>query len=274
MKKTILTLIAAAVLFTAASAGAMCEAQSAVTVYVDGELVDTAGLSYIENGATYVPVREMCRALGATRTEWTGSESVIEAEGLGIRIAPGELYFTANGRCVYTEHGCLLRSGRLMAHVRPLCAAYGADVEWNGAEKAVYIKTGGDPIQPGDEFYDDNDLYWLSRIIQAEAGGESLEGKIAVGNVVLNRVESPLFPNSVYDVIFDKKYGVQFTPAYSGGLKREPPDEAVAAAKLALEGVNTAQGSLYFVAARAASSSWAGRNREFVSQIGNHCFYA
>ena len=57
--------------------------------------------------------------------------------------------------------------------------------------------------------YSENDLYWLSRIIEAEASGESFSGKIAVGNCVLNRVKSSEFPNTIYDVIFDKNHGVQ-----------------------------------------------------------------
>jgi len=65
----------------------------------------------------------------------------------------------------------------------------------------------------------------------------SLEGKLAVANVVLNRVKSPSFPNTVYDVIFQKG---QFPPAYKSGFKElVPPDECIIAAKMALEGVTT-----------------------------------
>lgn len=49
------------------------------------------------------------------------------------------------------------------------------------------------------------DLYWLSRIISAESRGESLKGQIAVGNVVLNRVEEDDFPDTIPAVIFDRK---------------------------------------------------------------------
>jgi N-acetylmuramoyl-L-alanine amidase len=53
---------------------------------------------------------------------------------------------------------------------------------------------GGGAIESGDTWYDEEDLYWLSRIISAEARGESLEGQIAVGNVVLNRMKSDRWP--------------------------------------------------------------------------------
>ena len=61
--------------------------------------------------------------------------------------------------------------------------------------------------------YSEDDLYWLSRIIEAESKGEPMEGKIAVGNVIINRRESPDFPDSIYEVIFEKTSGkYQFTP--------------------------------------------------------------
>ena len=64
--------------------------------------------------------------------------------------------------------------------------------------------------------YDAGELYWLSRIICAESGAESMSGQIAVGNVILNRVRSGSFPNTVEGVIFDRKDAVQFEPVSNG----------------------------------------------------------
>ena len=64
-----------------------------------------------------------------------------------------------------------------------------------------------------------------------------MEGKIAVGNVVLNRVNDPRFPNTVYGVVFQRN---QFTPAMTGTINRTPNESSVIAAKLCLEGANTA----------------------------------
>src|SRR5699024_12370625 len=74
-----------------------------------------------------------------------------------------------------------------------------------------------------------HDALPISRLIYAESGNQPLEGKIAVGNVVLNRVASPLFPNTVADVIYQPN---QFSPAGSGHLSRTPNAESVVAAKL------------------------------------------
>ncbi len=106
------------------------------------------------------------------------------------------------------------------------------------------ITSGSGPILSGEQAYQADVVYWLSRIIYAESGNQPLDGKIAVGNVVLNRVASPRFPNSVYEVIFQRN---QFTPAANGSINRTPSAESVVAAKLCLDGANTAGSALYFV---------------------------
>lgn len=98
-------------------------------------------------------------------------------------------------------------------------------------------------------------------------------GKIAVANVVLNRVKSPLFANNIYDVIFDRNYGVQFTPILNGTIYNTPLGDSVVAAKRALRGENYASESLYFLNPRIATSSWIINNRTFFRRIGNHDFY-
>lgn len=273
MRKRLCAAILCAIFIISFVPTAFAEGYPPVAVYVDGVQIDTEGRSYLRSDTTYVPVRELCTALGA-EVCWTGSAAEIKAEGLELTVTPGLRYITANGRCIYIKYGCWIEGGVLMAPVRQISTAFGAEVEWNGEEKTVNITTGGKPILSGVEYYNEDDIYWLSRIIHAEASGESLEGKIAVGNVVLNRVQSPVFPNSIYDVIYDRRYSIQFTPAWTGSVKRTPSAESVAAAKMALEGIDMAGPSLYFAAARVAASSWAGKNRPFVTRIGNHCFYA
>ena len=68
-------------------------------------------------------------------------------------------------------------------------------------------------------------MMWLSRILYAEANTEPLAGKIAVGNVIMNRVKSPEFPDTIYSVIFDRKYGVQFTPVANGSVYNNANEE-------------------------------------------------
>lgn len=90
---------------------------------------------------------------------------------------------------------------------------------------------------------DSSDLNLLAAIIYCEAGNQSREGKVAVGAVVLNRVASASFPNSISEVVYQAG---QFTPAYSGALASGVPSDCVEAAQAALNGENPVGGALYF----------------------------
>lgn len=119
----------------------------------------------------------------------------------------------------------------------------------------------------------EEDLYWLSRIVEAEAEGESYKGKIAVANCVLNRVKSPDYPSTVKAVIFDTKYGVQYTPTANGRIYNTPSADSINAAKDALSGVNVAGNSMFFYNPQKSPSSWIAANRTYFTTIGNHNFH-
>ena len=82
--------------------------------------------------------------------------------------------------------------------------------------------------------YTDDDLYVLSHIINAEAGDDNCthEHRIAVGSVVLNRVASSEFPDTIRDVVFQAG---QYSPTWNGAFDREPSEDSVEVAKLLLE---------------------------------------
>lgn len=118
------------------------------------------------------------------------------------------------------------------------------------------------------------DLYWLSRIINAEAGGESYQGKVAVGNVVLNRVQSKNFPNTVKGVIFEYHNSIpQFSPVADGSLYKTPSQESIKAAKDALNGAKPVGNATYFFNPSKAAGSWIVRSKTYVTRIGQHVFY-
>ncbi len=122
--------------------------------------------------------------------------------------------------------------------------------------------------------YDSDDLLWLSRIIYAEAGTEPLEGKLAVGSVVMNRLASANYPDTIYGVIFDRKFGVQFTPAATGSVYKSPDEESILAAKMCLGGYSVSSDILFFLNEAIATGTWMQDNRDFVMTIGNHDFYS
>lgn len=122
--------------------------------------------------------------------------------------------------------------------------------------------------------YSSDDLYWLARIIEAEAGGEPYEGKVAVGNVILNRVKSKDFPNTVYNVIFEYFGNIpQFSPVQEGTIYNTPSKDSMNAAKDAINGSKPVGNATYFFNPKKASGSWITKNKAYVSTIGGHAFY-
>lgn len=251
-----------AALMMTTSAGAV-----GATIEIDGTSLSSSE-AWIKNGISYVTLAAFCRETGRTLS-WTGTAARIDGGGLDLEAAFGATYVQSNGRVLYMGEEVQVVNGRSALSLRTLANASGAQLTWDWDTATASLNTKG--AVPPQADYDQEDLYWLSRIIYAESGNQSLEGKIAVGNVVLNRVASPQFPNSVYSVIFQRN---QFTPASNGRINRTPTAECVIAAKLAMEGTNTAGNALYFINPSISSSRWFSRNCTYVATIGAHAFFA
>lgn len=255
----------------AAEDAAVDQAVEGTYFLVDGNVCEDPGIT-VYNGVTYV---SLVNAVLALRPEaviaWEGAYVVVTDEGLDIRVRVGDQYIQANGRCLYVLNGVIAQDGRVLVPVRTIAQAMGGWVSWSQESGVVEVYSGESAIISGESYYDSDSLYWLSRIISAESGNQSLDGKLAVGTVIMNRVESPLFPNTIYDVIFAPN---QFSPASNGSINREPNAESVVAAKLVLEGVRVGGSSLYFVNPSISPNSWAQRNRTYVTTIGAHAFFS
>lgn len=122
------------------------------------------------------------------------------------------------------------------------------------------------------------DVKMLERITQAEASGEDLIGKILIVNVILNRVASDDFPNTIKKVIFQNDGSdYQFSPVKSGKYwSVKVTDETKKAVKKALEGEDYSKGALYFMArkhAKKASARWFDEKLEHLFKHGGHEFY-
>lgn len=112
------------------------------------------------------------------------------------------------------------------------------------------------------------DLYLLSCCIYGEARGESYTGKVAVAAVVLNRVRSSKFPNTISGVIYQAG---AFTCVVDGQINLGTNDECTRAAQDALNGWDPSCGALYYYNPVTATSSWI-RNRPILVTIGRHVF--
>ncbi len=113
-----------------------------------------------------------------------------------------------------------------------------------------------------------NDLYLLAKCIHAEARGEPYSGQVAVGAVILNRVKSSKFPNTIYGVIYQP---YAFTAVSDGQINLEPNSTAYKAARDALNGWDPTYGCIYYYNPSTATSSWIW-SRKVVVTIGKHNF--
>ena len=122
--------------------------------------------------------------------------------------------------------------------------------------------------------YTESDYNVLLRIVQAEAGGCDMKGKILVANVILNRVESDEFPDTITDVVYEKR---QFSPVSNGSINRcKVEQETVEAVDRALAGEDYSEGALFFMNRRASSGSnvrWFDTHLDYLFQHGGHEFF-
>ena len=116
--------------------------------------------------------------------------------------------------------------------------------------------------------YTSSDLYLLAKCIYAEARGESYTGQVAVGAVILNRVASSKFPNTISGVIYQKN---AFTAVSDGQINLEPDKTAMNAASDAMNGWDPTYGCIYYYNPAVATSSWIF-SRPTVTTIGKHVF--
>ncbi|HBV85206.1 MAG TPA: peptidoglycan-binding protein LysM [Desulfosporosinus sp.] len=108
----------------------------------------------------------------------------------------------------------------------------------------------------------------LSRVIYGEARGEDFLGQVAVGAVVLNRVNDPRFPNTIKGVIYQSG---AFTAVDDRQIHLDPNDQAHKAAEAALSGLDPTNGAIFYYNPRTATDKWI-KSRTVIKEIGNHTF--
>ncbi len=229
-----------------------------ITFSVDQQIMELNGTSYvmdvspfIRDGRTYLPLRHTAEFMH-TKVLWDESQ-------MAAYFYETPLYTIASGDTVRTISAAYDTSAELL-------------MERNGMEDGSLFA--GDQLKvviPSimGEKVEHPDVMLLAKIIEAEAGYESFEGQVAVGNVILNRVEDSRFPDSIEEVVYQPG---QFTPAMNGSLEDiEPSESSIEAAQKALEGENVAGDALYFMNPNVSSNSFFN-SLETVTTIGNHRF--
>lgn len=242
-----------------------------VPILMDGEYAGTALAS--DNGQVVLSVPDVCALLNFSCTsERSGSTVTYTVDGVQMTFTCGEQIYTANGRSLYQADGVQALDGDIALPPEAMTKLFGAAIAYDAEHETVTIDSADAAIlQDGDSYYAQFDLYWLSHIVYAESNTQPLEGMIGVGNVVLNRVASTRFPNSIQEVVFQPG---QFNPVDMGTIYLEPSEQAVLAAKLALEGVDIVGDSLYFVNPTIGATGWFNQNLTLTIVIADHAFYA
>ncbi len=252
-------------LLAAAALTLPAHAARAVPVQIDGTELNAA--CYLESGVTYVPLRALLNTLGGWDVSWNSAKQAAVAVSGKSRLTadPAKNTVTVDGASrsgkVYVQKGVTYVPLRTTAEL------LGGTVEWDG-----YFR--GAAMTSAEADHNAVDFYWLSRIISAESRGEPLKGQIAVGNVVLSRVESRDFPNTIPAVVFQYADGcVQFEPVANGTVYLDPTDQSVEAARRALDGEKALEGALFFYAPALSEGVWINANRTYLTTIGCHRFY-
>ncbi len=247
-----------------------------VEVFVSVGGINIQKTPYI-NGTTYISIEDFSTAIGIkleTVKNITDDITTYTTKGLEINLPIKESYIIANGRALPTEK-IITTDGEVLLPISLLTEIFVAETSFDATKGKVNLsKTDNSYIASAEEVYVEEDLYWLSKIIFAESGNQSMEGMVGVGNVVLNRVDDPTCPSTIKDVIFDDEYGVQFHVVENGTIHLDPSEGAIIAAKLCLEGYNNVGESIYFVNPLIGTTDWFQKTRTFVARIGNHDFYA
>lgn len=131
-------------------------------------------------------------------------------------------------------------------------------IEFNGSSSSGSVTSN----------YSDSDVALLTRLIYGEARGESYVGQVAVGAVVMNRIKSASFPNTMSGVIYQS---YAFTAVDDGQINLSPNSTARKAALDAMNGWDPTYGALYYYNPRTATSQWIF-SRQTTVTIGNHVF--
>lgn len=215
---------------------------------------------FIKDGTTMVPLRTVGESL-EMRVDWQPETRSIRLsnESIVIKFIIDEPRAEVNGKIIDLPEAPVIVQNRAFVPLRFIGEQLNKDVEWEPEQKNIFIM----------DNRQESDRYWLAKLVEAEAGSEPYEGKVAVAAVVVNRTKSPFFPQSIKSVIFERQ---QFTPVHTRRIfAMEPTPETMRAVAEALEGNDPSRGALYFYNPSKTNNRFLA-SRSATGSIGNHRF--
>lgn len=230
--------------------------------YINNKYTSLKGMPLLKDNRTFVPLRIISETLGAT-VNWNSDTHTVFID------TPKSSNTSQNNSTSSNSS----QSGTSSNNSSNKPSSGSSSAGSSSSKPSQGTSSSSKPDSNTTISVTEDAIFWLARIIEAEASGEPNKGKVAVGEVILNRVKSNEFPNTIWGVIFDNTYAIQFEPVANGTIYNTPSEASITAAKEALSGSNYVNGALYFLNPRTASSSWIAKNRKFCMTIANHDFY-
>ncbi len=245
-----------------------------VDIDINGSFIKCVEKPIMVDSTTYIPLRAFSDAIGGT-IGWDGVEKAATMTKSGHTF----VFYTQKGYCttdgVKKNHHSLIYKDLTFIPVRAVSETLNYGVKWDDFNLVVKITASGVKVPESckDKSYTYDDIKYLGKITHIESGSQHFKVKLGVAGVVMNRVKSSQFPNTVKGVIYDTNYGVQFPPVHTDKINVTPSKESIIAAKCVLNGVNIVGKSIYFNDVAYASSSWAHNNRPHFGNIYDMSFY-
>lgn len=241
-----------------------------VSVAVNHHFIQQDANHYLIDGHLFVVGRLMVEALGGTLTWIPETQEIhIQHQETLVRLQMDNTLYYVNEVELTLEKPPFLRGGRAYLPLSVIVETFGLTSKWFDHSYTVHLLLEGYEVPDAFKYtrpYTDADLIWLARIIQVESPSGSQTKKMAVANVVLNRVKSSRFPNTIQEVIFSPK---QFPPAAKESFwSLEPSLNSLIAAKRALEGNNPVEDCLFF-----NNRPFSGKKDDFYKLIEGDYFY-
>ena len=245
-----------------------------VDIDINGSFIKCVEKPILVDSTTYIPLRAFSDAIGG-EIGWNDAEKAATMTKSGHTF----VFYTGKGYCmidgVKKNHHSLIYKDLTFIPVRAVSETLNYRVKWDDYYLTVKITASGVRVPESckDKTYTYEDINYLAKITHVESGSQHFKVKLGVAGVVVNRMKSSEFPNTIKGVIYDTNYGVQFPPAHNGKIDTTPSKESIIAAKCVLNGVNVVGNSLYFNDAAYAESSWAHHNRPHFGNIYDMAFY-
>ena len=271
---TALVLACTAPLTAAASHGEVVEE---VSILVNGTRVELEEPARMLEGRLFLPIAQIASLFGAS-VGWDGEKEaaiITTAAGDTIMLRDGVPTVYVNETRYILEQAPFLANGKMHVPIRYAASLLQASASWDDEQRIAELtaKESADEAITAAlteaEPYTEEEFMLLAKLTQVEAGYESYEGQLAVANVILNRVKSSKFPDTIRDVIYS---GKQFPPAHNGLLDKAKPNESVLrAVQDALDGKNNIEDAVYFHNPKVDGGSY-WKKLQVVATIGNHRF--